>query len=621
MCGIFGYFNLNNPKIFYDLGKLSETRGKEASGYLNINKDNQSLKKFPLPFSDSLVKKNINNHDLKDKNSTLIGHTRLKTHGDEMNDENNQPVVFRDVSLVHNGILINYTDLVKDYELIVDSELDSEVIPILISNHLKEDNLINSLKKSIKLLCGEVSFAGSLNMGESYFLYTNTGSIYYLIKNNKIVFFSSEEWISKKIKNKYSISGNIKKLEPNKGLILNSEFEIVKEFAQECLGVEKSTTNLNEIIKNSKNQTIVRPVLDRCNQCILPETVPFIEFDENNICNYCYQHQSPLIGDFEDFKNTLQKEKNIVVGFSGGRDSSYGLSILKEKLHSNFIAVSYDWGMITDLARRNQARIAGKLGVEHVWVSADISKKRKNIKKNFLAWLSKPNIGLVPILMAGDKEWQKQLFQAAFNKNTKYVVQFQSPFEHTYFKYGFAGIKPLFSSKNVSQNKFKRYFMTIKLGIFYFKNFIINPKYLNFSIFDSIKGFYSYYFKTGNILSLYEYLEFNENDVNNHLFQKFMWECDPSTPTTWRIGDGTSPVYNYIYWLYGGFTENDFYRSNQIREGHITRDEALEKIHYENHPRLDLIKNYCEVIDVDYDFVIKKLNEFKKKSLVKNWNQ
>ena len=225
-----------------------------------------------------------------------------------MNDENNQPVVFKDVSLVHNGILINYTDLVKDYELIVNSELDSEVIPILISNHLNEDSLIDSLKKSIKLFCGEASFAGSLNMGESYFLYTNTGSIYYLIKNNKIVFFSSEEWISKKIKNKYSISGNIKKLEPNKGLILNSEFEIVEEFVHECLGVEKSTTNLNEIIKNCKNQTIVRPVLDRCNRCILPETVPFIEFDESNICNYCYQHQLPLIGDFEDFKILIKRK-------------------------------------------------------------------------------------------------------------------------------------------------------------------------------------------------------------------------------------------------------------------------------------------------------------------------
>ena len=47
---------------------------------------------------------------------------------------------------------------------------------------------------------GEASIAGTLNKGENYFLYTNTGSIYYLIKNNKVIFFSSEEWITKRLK-------------------------------------------------------------------------------------------------------------------------------------------------------------------------------------------------------------------------------------------------------------------------------------------------------------------------------------------------------------------------------------------------------------------------------------
>ena len=50
MCGIFGFFDTNNSDIFYDLGKYSETRGKEASGFMNISKNNQVIYKFPLPF-------------------------------------------------------------------------------------------------------------------------------------------------------------------------------------------------------------------------------------------------------------------------------------------------------------------------------------------------------------------------------------------------------------------------------------------------------------------------------------------------------------------------------------------------------------------------------------------
>ena len=620
MCGIFGYFNLNDSEVFYDIGKYSETRGKEASGYINISQGKQLVRKFPLPFSDNLVKKNILSSKLNKNGNTLIGHTRLKTHGDEGLEINNQPVISNKMSVVHNGILVNHVDLVEEYKLNVVSELDSEVIPLLISHHLEKNNLLFSLTETIKAFSGEISIAGSVNNGENYFLYTNTGSIYFVIENNKVIFFSSEEWITKKIKEKYSIKGEIKKLQANTGLIINSEFEIIDKFEEQCLGIEKNVVKFDDVLKRHQNKEITKPVLIRCKKCILPQTVPFIEFDKNDICNYCTQHQHPLMEDFDIFKNILNNEKNIVVGFSGGRDSSYGLSILKNSLDSNFVAVSYDWGMVTDLARRNQARVVGNLGVEHVWVSANISKKRKNIKKNFLAWLSKPNIGLVPLLMAGDKEWQKQLFQAARNKQTKYVVQFQSPFEHTYFKYGFAGVKPVFSAKNISK-KVDRYNMIFKLGIFYLKSFILNPKYFNSSIFDTIKGFYSYYFKTGKIISLFEYKEYNEDVVNKYLFEKFMWECDPSTPTTWRIGDGTSSIYNYIYWIYAGFTENDFYRSNQIREGHITRKEALDRIHQENQPRFDLIKNYCELIDVDYDFVIDNLNRFKKKSIVKNWEK
>jgi glutamine---fructose-6-phosphate transaminase (isomerizing) len=57
------------------------------------------------------------------------------------------------------------------------------------------------------------------------------------------------------------------------------------------------------------------------------------------------------------------------------------------------------------------------------------------------------------------------------------------------------------------------------------------------------------------------------------------------TNTPWRIGDGTSAFYNYIYYLVAGFTEHDTFRSNQIREGDISREEALRLVEDENRPR------------------------------------
>ena len=161
----------------------------------------------------------------------------------------------------------------------------------------------------------------------------------------------------------------------------------------------------------------MEPQLERCTKCILPSTFPFIKFDEDGVCNICLNYKNYELDNIDKLNQKLGKYENLIVGFSGGRDSSYGLYLINKKYEKNIIAVSYDWGMVTDLARRNQARVCGKLGIEHVWLSADIQKKRNNIKKNMIAWLKKPHIGMLPILMAGDKVWQQQLKNAPKNKN------------------------------------------------------------------------------------------------------------------------------------------------------------------------------------------------------------
>ena len=111
-----------------------------------------------------------------------------------------------------------------------------------------------------------------------------------------------------------------------------------------------------------------------------------------------------------------------------------------------------------------------------------------------------------------------------------------------------------------------------------------------------------------SLLTILDSLDYDEKEVNRHLQQKFSWELDKSTPTSWRIGDGTAPIYNYIYWIYAGFTENDFFRSNQIREGMITRDEALKLIYEENKPRYNSLKWYLKIIGLDYESTIKRIN-------------
>ena len=88
-----------------------------------------------------------------------IGHVRWATHG-LPNSINAHPHSSQNVSVVHNGIIENSTILKKF--LIgkghkFKSQTDTEVIVHLITENLKTENIVNSIRKTLKSLHG--SFA------------------------------------------------------------------------------------------------------------------------------------------------------------------------------------------------------------------------------------------------------------------------------------------------------------------------------------------------------------------------------------------------------------------------------------------------------------------------------
>jgi hypothetical protein len=60
--------------------------------------------------------------------------------------------------------------------------------------------------------------------------------------------------------------------------------------------------------------------------------------------------------------------------------------------------------------------------------------------------------------------------------------------------------------------------------------------------------------------------------------------------------------------MMAGLTINDTFRSNQIREGQMTREQALEVVKRENQPRFKAIQWYCEKIGVDFESTVRTIN-------------
>lgn len=136
--------------------------------------------------------------------------------------------------------------------------------------------------------------------------------------------------------------------------------------------------------------------------------------------------------------------------------------------------------------------------------------------------------------------------------------------------------------------------------------------YFNSSLIDTLSGeYYRSFHKKSDYYHVYDFYKWNEVEVDSVL-DSYGWEKAIDTNTTWRIGDGTAAFYNYIYYTVAGFSEHDTFRSNQIREGDMTRDRALELVLDENRPRYENLKWYLDTINIDFNYAIKQINNMQK---------
>lgn len=629
MCGIFGIAKQvrnDQERLLLNrytdlLFKLSETRGKEAAGMalkqdeqITVYKSDITASKF---IKSPQYKKIWKETAVSDTATVVIGHSRLATNGRGSIEYNNQPVQYGSVVGVHNGIVVNHQKLWDQYpSLKKHTDIDTEVIMALVDHFKKKDgDLSQAIDDVFQAIYGETSIALLFEDLNCLLLSTNNGSLYY-VQNDDMFIFASEKYILEQFQSKYPLyeKNDIKKLNARHKAFVNIEnlaFDITKLHEKATSIFNQQSTN-NIIVNLDSQLAERRQNLKRCSKCLLTETMPFIQFDKNGVCNYC-QHYAPMkVKKEAELEAVLKKhrkhngETDCVVAFSGGRDSCYGLHLLKTKYDMNPVAFTYDWGVVTDLARRNQARLCDKLEVEHIWVSADINQKRKNIRSNVNAWLKKPDLGMIPIFMAGDKQFYYYANKVVEQTGTNLLVMCENRLERTDFKTGFCGIAPIHDRQsgfklNAGQN--------MKLISYYLYQYLTNPRYINQSVLDTLFAYASFYVLKHDYLKLFDYYPWNEEEVNKVLIEEYDWETAPDSPSTWRIGDGTAAFYNYIYYRVTGFTEFDTLRSNQIREGVLSRDDALSLVEKENQPRYASILEYCNMVGLDFNSVISRINQ------------
>lgn len=604
MCGIFGVVSKGkvDRKKFDSLVKHSQQRGVDSSGLIYHVNDSYKVNRADYNV-DKLLQK-IKPYHTK----VVLGHSRLITNG--LGD--NQPVVKGNICAIHNGIIVNESEIWAKLSIKRELQIDSETIVAIASEFLSNNGKVEELPSHILSMCtGVIACALLLPEHGKLLLFSNNGSLYVGYDDDK-TYFASENYGLKLIG-----CDRIHQVK-EEGIILDVPISKLN------VTVLDESSRIEDLIPEFKYNEVqerllefAEPEIKRCTKCILPETMPFIKFDVEGVCNYCknYKPRNNPKPKEELFKlvepyRRKGKELDCIVPFSGGRDSCYGLHLIVEELKMKPVTYTYDWGMVTDLGRRNISRMCAQMGVENIIVAADISLKRKNIRKNLLAWLKAPNLGMMAMLTAGDKHFFRYVEDIKKQTGINLNLWGVNPLEVTHFKTGFLDIAPDFEEKRVySHGAMKQFRYHSKR----FKAMMQSPGYFNSSLWDTLSGeYYRSFTDKQDYYHIFDYWRWDENQVNDTLLNQYDWEKAVDTSTTWRIGDGTAAFYNYVYYTVAGFTEHDTFRSNQIREGQVTREEALKLVADENQPRYQNMRWYLDTLGLDFESVIKIVNNIPK---------
>jgi len=121
-----------------------------------------------------------------------------------------------------------------------------------------------------------------------------------------------------------------------------------------------------------------------CSNCILPETFPGISFNAHGICNHCqeFDNKKERLADEkkrykQKFLNLLdqliqsdqlsKRSYDILMAYSGGKDSTYIMSLFKNRYKLRILAVSFDNGFISETAIANIKKVTDTLDIDHMF--------------------------------------------------------------------------------------------------------------------------------------------------------------------------------------------------------------------------------------------------------------
>ena len=325
-----------------------------------------------------------------------------------------------------------------------------------------------------------------------------------------------------------------------------------------------------------------------CKRCIYDsKIIPYMNINpETHQCNYCDEYDEmnknyptgneglKILKEISEKikKKSKGKKYDVVVGVSGGCDSSYMLYLAKD-LGLNPLAVHCDNGWNTEIANENLNNIVRKLNVDLFTISVDDEIYNDIFKSCLLASIPESDL-------AADIGLAVTMYLAAEKYGIKYIFQ-----GHNFRSEGISPQGWCYMDGKYLESVHKKY-GTIPLNNYQNLWFM---KWMKWVIIDRMK-----------IIRPLYYIDYNKEKVKKFLSKEFDWE--------WYGGhhsENKTGAFANHYWIIKKFGIDLRYAeySAFVRSGKMSREEALKQIkipqEFDKHI-LDEIKERLNLTDIEF---------------------
>ena len=341
----------------------------------------------------------------------------------------------------------------------------------------------------------------------------------------------------------------------------------------------------------------------RCTHCILPTNYPGIHFDENGLCSLCREDlespKKPKRKPKEELDRIIDKYKgrsdryDVIVGLSGGKDSSYVAFYLKKEYDLKILGFNYDIGYRSPYAVENLDTLADKLEIDLM----TIRPKKSFLWKLFAHFLLNRGefcsvcnnlgyligaslvynqsllLGFSPLCAAG---WSKQ-------------YEYQPGISVTSMKYFFENLTPTLLEELLAQpfieEKVVQVFMHVE-----------DPRQAQIGS-DGHKEMGDYAI---NFIQLPDYIDWNIREIPLILSNELGWKHPKDVHET-HFDCLLFPIKEFLKFKKYGLTQETIKNSVLIREGLMTREEAMQRISLEQTTEPEILDTFLRELEVSKD--------------------